>query len=406
MNTRPFFVLLALSTLLVPAAPPAVGAAPADDDQREARTCEIIAGMQPLPCEAAGAAADLLAFAADERSGLSLPRIRPFVEFIVNACTADSGWELPERDGAEGAAYVVKMGVPLSQYLALNFHPGIPDYAVFQTSLRYSACLDTNDMQRAYARIGAGPTGLQEYVAAHVSGMEEITPNPESGSYFSYTNSRVFLRCTIDGRDVLFSCSKMTAPSTFSQRGVPVGPLGQAVFYYSEKPGLNLKGMTWMLSQIAQSTTISVCIALSSNETAVATLAWLKAGWKGMNVTRSSHILNSQINTLEFTRRITQDPNVSAARIAAIVDEVNGMSPADIDAHYEQYLGYVRTRCGNGKKGLFRGDSLLEDLFNPKANENMPLTHRRALLVQERVRTLMGIPTWSALPAKPATTFQ
>lgn len=359
---------------------------------------DIVTAMRALPVEASEPIEALFAFSADPHGTFDPGAVKPLVDFVRTACAADSGWELPERNGAAGSAYVVKIKVPFAHYLALNFHPGVPDYAVFPASLRYSACLDSNAMQRAYACIGAGPTGAQDYVSARVSGMEEITPNPESGSYFSYTNSRIFLRCKVEGRDVVFSCSETTAPSTFSLRGVPVGSLGQALFYYSEKPGLNMKGMTWMLSQIRNSTTLSVYVALGSNETAVTTFAWLNAGWKGLNVTRSAHILNSQVSMLECSRRIAQDQHVTAPLIAAIVKEVNGMPSADIDADYERYLAYIRMWRDNGRKGLFPCDSLLTDLYDQKATQALPLTRRRALLVQERVRALMGVPTWSANP--------
>ncbi len=338
----------------------------------------------------------LLAFAADPDRPMSPCSLKPLVDFVSEASTRDSGWELPQRDGAEGAAYVVKIKVPLAQYLALNFHPGIPDYAVFPASLRYSTYLDSNAMQRAYACIGSGPTGTQDYVCGRLTGMEEITPNPESGCYFAYTNSRLFLRCKVEGRDVLFSCAETTSPSTFSHRGVPIGSLDQALYYYSEKPGLNLRGMTWLLSQISHSSTLSIYIALSSNETAVSTFAWLNAGWKGLNVTRASHILNSQINTLECSRRIAEDPRLSASTIASVVDTVNRMPLGAIDADYEKYLAYVKRWRDQDNKEARRQAALLQDLYDQKASQSVPLSHRRALLVQERIRTLMGVPTWSS----------
>ncbi len=358
----------------------------------------IVASMQPIPEETLKPMEVLFTFAADPTSTFHPRAVKPLVDFLKKACVADSGWKLPDRDGAEGSAYVVKMKVPLSQYLALNFHPGIPDYAVFQSSLRYSACLDSNEMQRAYACIETGPTGVQDYVFARMTGMEEITPNPESGSYFSYTNSRVFVRCKVDGRDVVFSLAETIEPSTLSLRGVPVGPQGQALFFYSGKPGLNMRGMTWMLSQIRRSTTLSICVALGSNETAVTTFAWLDAGWKGMNVTRSEHILNSQINTLEFARRIVQDPHISAPLIASLVDAVNGMSPSDVDADYEKYLSYIRIWRDQGRQKSYTHVQLLRDLYDQAIARSVPLPHRRALLVQERIRAWMGIPSWSTRP--------
>jgi len=358
-------------------------------------TQDIVAAMQPFPAKATDAVESLFAFEDGSHPAFTPNSTQPLVDFVCDASLTDSGWELPKRHGAAGAAYVVRVGVPLVQYLALNFHPGIPDYAVFPASLRYSACSDRNEMQRAYSCIGSGPTGTQEYATSRMTGMEEITPNPESGSYFSYTNSRTFVRCKVANRDVLFSCSDTLAPSTFSCRGVPVGLPDKTLFYYSGRPGVNLTGMTWMLSQIIRSTTLSVYVALNSNETAVATFAWLNAGWRGVNVTRASHILNSQKSTLDFSRRIAQHPDISAPLIAAIVDGVNGMTPVAIKADYERYLAYVRIMRDRERTGFFCGNSLLRELYDPTENQSVPLIYQRALIIQERVRTVLGIPTWS-----------
>lgn len=358
----------------------------------------ILDAMQPFPEEAKASLDALFTFTAAPQSSFSPCTVKPLVDFVSKVCVADSGWEMPKRDGAAGSAYIVKVKVPLPQYLALNFHPGIPDYAVFPAALRYSACLNSNAMQRAYDCIATGPSGTLQYVTAQMTGLEEITPNPESGCYFSYTNSRVFLRCKVEGQDVLFSCANTLSPSTFSNRGVPVGPLEQALFYYSEKPGLNLTGMTWMLSQIRCSTTLSLYIALNSNETAVATFAWLNAGWKGLNVTRAPHILNTQITTLDYSRRIAQHPKINAPAIASMVASVDAMSPAAIDVEYEKYLNYVRMWGDNNKKPAFSYAALLRCLYDLKASQSIPLSHRRALLIQERVRMLMDIPSWSSAP--------
>lgn len=356
---------------------------------------QLIGTMKPLPAVAGSAIDMLLAFAGSPHASFDPAVVAPLVDFVRSSSVSDSGWELPARNGAAGSAYILKVKAALRHYLTLNFHPGIPDYAVFPSALRYSASLDSNAMQQAYASIRQGPTGTLQYAASRMIGMEEITPNPESGSYFSYTNSRVFLRCKVNDHDVLFSCAETLAPSTFSNRGVIVGPLEQALFYYSEKPGLNLPGMTWMLSQIRHSTTLSVYVALNSNETAVATFAWLNAGWKGLNVTRPGHILNSQKTTLDFSRRIAEDPRVSAPALTSIVETVNAMTPSEVDQEYERYLAYVRSWSDRSKQPDFCHASLLRDLYNPQNTQSVALPHRRALIVQERLRVLMHIPTWT-----------
>ncbi len=357
----------------------------------------ILENMRPFPASAKSAVDHLFAFVAKPGQHPFIPAEESaLVDFVIQASAQDSGWKLPPLASAEGAAYIVTIAAPLQHYLDLNFNPGIPDYAVFPASLRYSACQDSNAMQQAYACIKAGPTGAQQYVTSEIKGTEEITPNPESGSYFSYANTRTFLRCKVGGREVLFSCAETTAPSTLSNRGALVGPLDRGLFYYSEKPGLNVAGMTWMTSQIFHSTTLSVYIALSSNETAVANFAWLNAGWKGLNVTQAKHILNSQKTTLDFSRKIAEHRRITPAGLAEMVSEVQGLSEATVNADYEKYLSYVRAWRDRTKSGLFAPRNLLLDLYDTKVNESITRAYRRALLVQERVRSSLGIPTWSA----------
>ena len=360
---------------------------------------DILDNMRPFPADAQASVDHLFAFAANPKQQAYTPsKAEALVKFVIRACVDDSGWKLPPLAGAEGAAYVVTITTPLQQYLNLNFNPGIPDYAVFPAALRYSTWLDSNAMQRAYSLINTGPTGTLDYVTGKMNGTEEITPNPESGSYFSYTNSRTFLRGTIDGHDVLFSCAETTSPSTLSNRGVLVGPLDQALFYYSERQGLNLAGMTWMTSQIFHSTTLSVYIALNSNETAVASFAWLNAGWKGLNVTRTQHILNSQKTTLDFSRKIAESPHITPENLVTLINDVKALPDSTVNDDYGKYLDYVKAWRDRGKKGFF-GCSMLQELFDEKANQSIPPSYRRALLVQERVRILLGIPTWSAVPS-------
>jgi len=361
-------------------------------------TQDIVDNMRPLP---AGAQQSLEAlFTAMTADGVpfSPGSGRALIEFVRRACLEDSGWKLASRQGAEGAAYMVKIEAPFQHFLSLNFTPGIPDYAVFPASLRYSTSLDSNALIRVYSLLGAGPAGGQTCVSGRLGGTEEITPNPESGSYFSYTNSRTFNRFSLDGCDVLLSCAQMTSPSTLSNRGAPVGPLNKALYYYSEKPGLNLPGMTWISSQITRSSTLSVYFSLGSNETAAASFAWLNAGWKGMNVIRAHHILHSQITTLDFSRRIAENPDVTAERMAAIVNDASHMSMAGLNTDYNRYLAYVRTCRDNAKPGFLCRSNILQDLYDSEKALTVPIPYRRALIVQEQVRSLLGIATWSAEP--------
>ena len=360
-------------------------------------TRDIVENMRPLPADAQ-CSLEVLYTAMMSGERRPSPRSgQALVNFVRRVCAEDSGWKLDPREGAEGAAYVVRIESSFPRFLALNLDPDIPDYAIFPSSLRYSSCLDTQALSAVYACISRGPTGEGTCVSGRLTGTEEITPNPESGSYYSYTNTRAYARYSRDGCDVLLSCSELTGPSSFSSRGVPVGPADNALFYYSGKPGLNLPGMTWIKSQITRSSTLSLYCSLGSNETVAASFAWLNAGWKGMNVIRARHILNSQINTLDFTRRIAEHPAAAPERLAEILAAVNGMSAPEMDARYRRYLDYVQSWRDGSDRNYAGVGKLLRALYDPTAAATLPPAYRRALIAQEEIRALLGQATWSGV---------
>ena len=130
--------------------------------RRVSTAAEINAQMRPFPAAAWASVDRLFSFVATPlQQPFNPTEATALVDFVTQACGADSGWKLPPLASAEGAAYVVTIAAPLQHYLDLNFNPGIPDFAVFPASLRYSACMDRKAMQQAYACIGMGPTGAQ-----------------------------------------------------------------------------------------------------------------------------------------------------------------------------------------------------------------------------------------------------
>jgi len=82
----------------------------------------------------------------------------------------------------------------------------------------------------------------------------------------------------------------MQSPSSYSKRGIPVGPPEDALFYFSDKEGVNLTGLKWVKSQMYVSRTISIYVKAPKNQTAVMIFSWLAAGWNQINISKTYQI--------------------------------------------------------------------------------------------------------------------
>ena len=356
--------------------------------------------LQPLPEAVVKGLDSVVASISASNPALPAADAALLVRFVKTQGANGAVWKLPSRWSAQGACCMLVIPWPLGTYLEMNYHPGIPDHALFPASMRFSGVVSREQAVQAYERCTRAPVPAAHPAAVgRYASVEEIAPNPESGAYFVYTNLRTLARCTLDGSDALFSYGELIPPSSSSKRGVMVGPEDRALFYYSEKPGVNLPGLAWARSQIVLSKSLGVYVSIGPAQTVLAFFTWLDAGWKGVNLTRATHIVHTQQTLLDFIGRLARNPAVTPKRIAAVVAGVATAPQKTIDAEYGRYVTYVKAWRDNGRGGFFSRNSLLASLYDQDVLSRTHDRLRRAIIVQERMRCLLGTPTWSAYTA-------
>ncbi|NLF38739.1 hypothetical protein GX586_04800 [bacterium] len=363
----------------------------------------VAAAAQALPDAVEASLTYLWDFMATTNAAFDPARVEAVVSFIATQPTNESDWVPASRGGADGSACIVSLPCALERILALSYEPGIPDYALYAAVLRHSAEVDATEVTDAYAQCAVPAwTDAVALVTRKYLCTEEITPNPESGTYYTYTNVRQMVRCMVGTYDTLFSFTQMLGPSSLSKRGAPVGPPENGLFYFSEKPGISLPGLVWLQSQIRSSRTVTLYIGTGSNSTAFCAFTWMNAGWRGLNVTRSSNILNTQKASMHLIRRIAGTPAATSSNVAAIVRTALAMPASDVNKEYEKYCAYVKEWREKEKGSLLKRVNInvnvntLGAVFDPETLLTMPMHYRRALVIQEHVRELLGMPTWSA----------
>lgn len=333
------------------------------------------------------------------RGTLTLGDLRPLLRFMRSAAATERPWLPADRWKASGAGAVTVLPGPYTKFLDLYYSTNVPDYAIFSSALRYSTNLDPEHFTRVTRSCVLRDIPLNSFAYGKFVCIEETTPNQQSGTAYHYTNERIFVHANVAGTPVFISFANMIGRSSFGLRGLPVGPAEHHLYYYSKLSGTNLRGLNWVKPIMYVSKTLVMHMPLSSNTTAALGFSWVSAGWKGLNVTRSHHIYPVILTAHERKATLARDPRVTYTSLSALTQQADSLSPAQINARYAAYCTYVKQWRDKVPRSLtsFYGPTSLRDLYDEKALAEMSLPHRRALILQESVRRLLGRPTWSEL---------
>lgn len=327
-----------------------------------------------------------------------LAHIATLVHFTQSPTNHGVAWKLRPRWSASGAATVSVLDTPFEPCIRFAYSTNIPDYAVLPCSLRYSE--DAPESTGVFVRCVAMPPPSNGVVHGSFLCREETTPNLQSGTSYRYTTRRHLIRACVDGVDTLITFSDMQGKSSFARRGIAVGPAEHDVYYYSERVGTNLRGLQWVKARMNMSRSMVVWAPAESNATAFAAFSWVNAGWRQLNVTRTHHIYEVLEKILAMRIALARSPGLTEESAAAVVARVLHMPTNEVERAYAKYCEYVKywrdvERSQAGLTSLYQPNSLLS-IYDEGELARMPFHLRQALVIQEEVRALRGVPSWSA----------
>ena len=359
-------------------------------------TSQYATTMVPAP---AATEADLSRVFANVDRGAALQPddLDDVINLACEACTQPNAFRMATRWDASGAGNAVHISEGFQEFLHMLFGTNIPMHTLYADMLRYAAPIDAEKYAAAYRRCVVAPAPAGQVLHASFLRYEETTPNPDAGSAYTYTSACTFIRTTIAGHDALIFTARVLAPSSIGLRGVGVGNPLVNLYYYSNRAGTNLRGLSWADSQIYVTRLLSIFVNLGNDETALMSCSWVRAGWNGFNVVAADSIYQSLSRSLQRMRLVREYPRVTSRALASCAARVRLMSAREVDAMFDRYCAFVRYCKDNESSSVMPWvrTPLLKQLYDATTLAQTADYQKRALILQEYVRIIAGHPTLS-----------
>lgn len=222
--------------------------------------------------------------------GIDAAQVTSLIEFVKKAPT-NTEVNLKERGTTQGAFYSFIINSPFSDLLEYAYNPDIPTYLTKPSSLQ-SQQWTTSDTEEQLRRILTGSEPADTHILLRGTDNQTITPDTNTGSYYSYDQNRLMVFLPDPAAPVLVSATVQDRVSEVGKRGCIVGNDKNWDYLYSDKTGLNTTGLGWIHSYMYEAYAVMVYVADPSAGTIhTGTFKWLSAGWSKLNMVKSHHIL-------------------------------------------------------------------------------------------------------------------
>lgn len=275
----------------------------------------------------------------------------------------------------------------LKKIIQYGFNPDISSVLLRPSSVRLSRWSMVEGQKKKLPKLWQHLSDLSSPVI--VRGVEhiEITPDTNSGTYFSYNMNRTFILFKHKGRKVMISLSDQIDKSEVGKKGLILGPDENWDYVYTEEEGINKAGLGWVRSRIYNSNNIMIFYDNNKDGSSVrcAVFNWIKAGWAGLNMVNNQHIYNGIIRFAKNFKGILENttlpaPNELAHRLARF----EKMPLNELRNRTRLYLKSLKKRYADGKKTIVK---LLE---NPSYINKLHREEMVSMLIKEYTKILMG----------------
>ena len=344
-----------------------------------------------MPEPVAGAVEALLQ-AALSGGPVEQAQLDTVLDFCAEHAMGTGSRVLPSRPEGEGVFYYRPMPVSLTDLMSYTLNPKAPGAALYPNSVRRSVWKG-GSLLKTWQEFSA-ELPPQVAITAHGQEYEQITPDETSGSYYGYTLKRLFALAPVNsgkaGNAALFMVSVQDGESEKGLKGAIIGDDNEWNYVYTGVPGSTLPMVGWAETHIYSTATITLWVEPEPGASYVYVLKWLKAGWNGMNVVKTSHIntgITRYLSGMEKVLGSAKRPSVK--ELTARAAELASMSDADQIAALD---GYSRELEQLAKKHSVTGGDFDKVLKDGSYGSHLTREERESELIKLFVKAKLGMP--------------
>lgn len=302
----------------------------------------------------------------------------------------------PERKEGEGVFYHTPVRFSLKDFMLYALNPAVPGESIYPNSVRRNVWYENSPVLKEWRAIVDSPLPPEKTLLTRGVEYEAITPDQNSGSYYSYDLNRVIALAPLpadagNGKPgaALFMISAQPKQSAIGMKGAVLGPDAQWNYVYTGAKGSTLPMVGWAETYVYDSATVNIWVETGGEMTLYA-YKWLKAGWSNMNVVNSGHIsagLDRYMIGLSQVLTAAKRPSVDS--IAAKVKSLRAMSDEQLTEALKPYSEQIAALATQNKVS---GGDFAKVLDNGAYAASMHRDDRIAELLKLYMKEQLGIP--------------
>ena len=330
---------------------------------------------------------------------LDQTRLAALIEF-VDAMPAGTSLDLRPRNEMAGVFHVFQINSSFDNLLGYVYNPDIPPYVTKPSSLQSHHTL-TPEFAAELRRLVNGAEAPPSPLVLRGEENETITPDTNTGSYYSYTQNKLFALLSDTSNPVLVSASLQDKISDVGRRGCIVGNDGNWDYLFSEKTGLNTLGLGWVQSYMYGAYAVMLYLPNPGNGTIkTAVFKWLDAGWQKINMVKAHHIRGGIERFAASMKSVLESPDLP--EISEIIDKHKELQQKDEEELRQLVAPYLES-IGSAKDARSCPSHFISSITSGEYLEKMESEELIRILLLEYIKTHIGDPTSETAAAVPST---
>ena len=288
---------------------------------------------------------------SEDKSPIDLKKIENIIDFVGSSDKGKSSYSPRGWKKTTSIYQEFNIDIDFNSFLKYTLNPKIPAQAFRPSSLRYSYWKDIDGEKKGLPLLWKRLKKLDKPIVIRGTERETITPDTNTGAYYSYDMKRILILCRHKGRGALISISMQLDPSEVGKKGAVLGHDEDWNYFYSDINGLTKKGLGWASSYIYRSFSISIYYEKKLGEPGLnyGILKWLRAGWAGMNMVKREHLATGIKRFAKDLKFVLENPKIPSPQILSrTFSDMQALPITELRKEASKYIKDIVKEYGSG----------------------------------------------------------